>query len=170
LGNYSTNDFGFDQAIVNGVLTGLQNGLDGPNGVYQFSLTPVLPTSNYLSSNYYVDLVFNTSLATGSPAARLAVASPKAGQLPRLHREVKMEVYPNPITETTTVHFVLEEAGPYSLGLYNANGRLVKLLKKGQAKTGESNAIEVNGAKLARGLYLLRLQTSKGVKTAKLLR
>src|SRR5690606_376281 len=63
-GTYSADDNGFDQAIINGPLIGLQNGTDGLNGVYSYSSTPAFPSSNYQSSNYFVDVVFATDLNT----------------------------------------------------------------------------------------------------------
>ncbi|WP_324672205.1 N,N-dimethylformamidase beta subunit family domain-containing protein [Hymenobacter sp. GOD-10R] len=60
-GNYSATNPGFDVAKVNGPLRGLANGEDGANGVYKYSATPAFPTDNYQTSNYWVDVVFNTT-------------------------------------------------------------------------------------------------------------
>src|SRR5690606_35784814 len=81
-GTYSADDNGFDQAIINGPLIGLQNGTDGLNGVYSYSSTPAFPSSNYQSSNYFVDVVFATDLNTPptvsltSPAANAVFTAP----------------------------------------------------------------------------------------------
>ena len=41
---------------------GLKDGEDGPNGLGEYALnTPIFPTGTYLSSNYFVDVVFNTT-------------------------------------------------------------------------------------------------------------
>jgi hypothetical protein len=176
-GFYSTNDTGFAQAIVNGPLTGLQNGADGLNGVYRYSDTPAFPSSNYKSSNYWVDVVFNTSSGAAadaggisSAASRLEAGSPKAGQQWKTEQQEGVEVFPNPSTERATVRFVLAQGGAYTVGLYDAQGNLVAVLQQGQAKAGELHAIEVDGANLATGLYLVRLQTNAGASAAKLLR
>lgn len=43
------------------VIFGLRDGEDGPNGVGEYALNePIFPTITYLSSNYFVDVVFNT--------------------------------------------------------------------------------------------------------------
>ena len=49
----------------------LQNGVSGGNGVYVYSASSAFPTQTYLSSNYWVDILF----ATGSGVAPLAVIS-----------------------------------------------------------------------------------------------
>jgi hypothetical protein len=56
-GYYSTTDNYFAQATVNGPLTALANGTDGPNGVYRYSPT-AFPNQTYQQSNYWVDIVF----------------------------------------------------------------------------------------------------------------
>src|SRR5438105_827351 len=61
---------GFTQSITNSPLRALQNGEDGPNGVYIYSTVPnTFPTQTYDSTNYYVDVVFvpNTSVDTTPP-------------------------------------------------------------------------------------------------------
>jgi hypothetical protein len=41
-------------------LHALRDGVDGPNGVYQYSGGGVFPTGTYLSESYWVDVVFST--------------------------------------------------------------------------------------------------------------
>jgi hypothetical protein len=60
-GDFALTNPYFEESIVNGPLTALGNGVDGPNGLYIYSDAPAFPTDNYLSSNYWVDVVFNTS-------------------------------------------------------------------------------------------------------------
>ncbi|MES2689418.1 MAG: N,N-dimethylformamidase beta subunit family domain-containing protein [Bacteroidota bacterium] len=57
----ATNPF-FSGAVVNGPLRGLANGEDGANGVYDYTATPAFPLSNYQSGNYWVDVVFDTTI------------------------------------------------------------------------------------------------------------
>ena len=60
----STGDFAltnpyFDAAVTRGPITLLANGTDGPNGIYKYSTTTAFPMDNYLSSNYWVDVIFD---------------------------------------------------------------------------------------------------------------
>jgi hypothetical protein len=59
VGRYSVNENYFSSATTRGPLTALQNGTDGANGVYRYGASG-FPTSSYLSSNYWVDVVFAT--------------------------------------------------------------------------------------------------------------
>ncbi|WP_114782260.1 T9SS type A sorting domain-containing protein [Botryobacter ruber] len=79
-------------------------------------------------------------------------------------------VYPNPISSTGIVSFALPEGGEYRILLYNSNGDKIKGLEgEGVAVAGELYTTQINCAHLASGLYIVRLQTSKGTKHFKLI-
>jgi methionine-rich copper-binding protein CopC len=59
-GHYSTSDGYLTTPTTNGPLTALQDGSDGPNGVYKYGETG-FPTVGYAASNYWVDVVYDTS-------------------------------------------------------------------------------------------------------------
>ncbi|MBL8728038.1 MAG: DUF4082 domain-containing protein [Planctomycetes bacterium] len=60
-GDYAGQQNYFTQQIGTGVLHGLANGTDGPNGIYEYTAAPTFPTQSFNSSNYYADVVFDTS-------------------------------------------------------------------------------------------------------------
>ncbi len=69
-GFYSANSpGGFTSAVSRGPLTALANGTDGANGVYLYGGSG-FPTNTYQSSNYWVDVVFDTSAADTTAADR----------------------------------------------------------------------------------------------------
>ena len=43
----------------------LGNGVDGPNGLYDYTSVPAMPASNFNSANYFVDVVFTPGLVGG---------------------------------------------------------------------------------------------------------
>ncbi|MEO8629596.1 MAG: DUF4082 domain-containing protein [Betaproteobacteria bacterium] len=59
-------------------LHGLQDKVDGPNGVYAYGPASVFPTETFRSSNYYVDVIFRTRIAgdTAIPPIALPVPPP----------------------------------------------------------------------------------------------
>lgn len=59
-GHYSAPDSLFATAIDNPPLHGLQDGVDGANGVYVYGASHAFPTNTYLSEGYFVDVVFDT--------------------------------------------------------------------------------------------------------------
>ncbi len=62
-GHYSEDDYyNFTQYGNTYYLEALADGVEGANGVYNKSSVSAFPTTGYLSSNYYVDVVFNTTV------------------------------------------------------------------------------------------------------------
>ncbi|MFC5270244.1 LamG-like jellyroll fold domain-containing protein [Adhaeribacter terreus] len=101
-----------------------------------------------------------SSLANIS-SARVAVTSPPIPV-------EKLDASPNPFMNTTRINFAVPESGEYSITLYNMAGHPVKVLKKGYATAGENLSMELDGSKLPRGLYLVRLQNNRYSETIKL--
>jgi hypothetical protein len=58
-GFYSADSNYFTNAVTNGPLTAPAGNSSGGNGVYSYGGSSTFPTSSYLSSNYWVDVVFN---------------------------------------------------------------------------------------------------------------
>jgi hypothetical protein len=62
--------------VSNPPLQALQYGVDGSNGVYMFGSAPQFPTSDGLSENYWVDVVFSTaSVSTAGPVTSIFSSS-----------------------------------------------------------------------------------------------
>ena len=62
VGHYSEDDGYFGSSGVdNPPLHALANGVDGANGVYIYNPSSAFPSNGYLSSNYWVDVVYTTA-------------------------------------------------------------------------------------------------------------
>ncbi|MET0636791.1 MAG: T9SS type A sorting domain-containing protein [Chitinophagaceae bacterium] len=77
---------------------------------------------------------------------------------------------PNPFEHSSTLRFTLAETGDYSIVLYNASGRVVQNIKRGQAQAGVEQTVTINGSGLAGGMYFIRIQTAKTVQTITVLK
>lgn len=76
-GHYSVDDVLFAAAGVDTPpLHALKDGLDGSNGIFDYSATSKFPTSTFRSRNYWVDVVFDT----GIPRPVVAGTSPTNGE------------------------------------------------------------------------------------------
>lgn len=60
-GGYAESPTFFTLPVNNGPLTALQDGIDGPNGVYKIGSAAGIPTTDGNSSNYWVDVVFTAT-------------------------------------------------------------------------------------------------------------
>jgi len=76
-GDYAATKPYFTQNITNGPLIGLQDGLDGANGLYRYTATSAFPNSSFQSSNYWVDVLFAASSDNIAPA--VSTVSPANG-------------------------------------------------------------------------------------------
>jgi large repetitive protein len=74
-GHYSANNSYFGSSVTAGPLTALANGLDGGNGVYAYGAGG-FPTQTYNASNYWVDVVFTTTVAADTTPPVVTTASP----------------------------------------------------------------------------------------------
>ncbi|MGL2962857.1 DUF4082 domain-containing protein [Flavobacterium sp. RSB2_4_14] len=76
---HSSNNFytstvnGLSSAVTTGNLTALANGTDGPNGLYIYSSDSAFPTLTFNSSNYWVDVVFDTDTEDETPPSIIQV-------------------------------------------------------------------------------------------------
>ncbi len=64
-GDYSADGGWFTSSgTTNGVLTGLQQGVDGDNGVYAYNASvPAFPNTSFNHSNYWVDVIYSPTIA-----------------------------------------------------------------------------------------------------------
>lgn len=75
-GDYVLTNPYFTSAVTNGSLRALANGEDGTNGIYRYGSSSGFPTSNYQSSNYWVDVVFATSIGPDVTPPTVSSVSP----------------------------------------------------------------------------------------------
>jgi WD40 repeat protein len=76
VGGYAYNDYYFaDSGVDSPPLHALRDGASGDNGVYTYSLDPAFPDLGYLSSNYWVDVVFIPGVAPETPTPTATATS-----------------------------------------------------------------------------------------------
>ncbi|HSL00487.1 MAG TPA: N,N-dimethylformamidase beta subunit family domain-containing protein [Rubrobacteraceae bacterium] len=66
--------------VDNPPLQALSDGADGPNGVYKYGPAGSFPNDSYNSSNYWVDVVFETSVGSDTTPPAVRSVSPTDGQ------------------------------------------------------------------------------------------
>ncbi len=68
VGRYAADqNFFANSGVDNPPLRALSNNISGGNGVYRYGANPAFPNSTYLSTNYWVDVVFTTSTPANTP-------------------------------------------------------------------------------------------------------
>ncbi|WP_303310999.1 N,N-dimethylformamidase beta subunit family domain-containing protein [Hymenobacter sp. BT730] len=148
-GYYSANDFGFTSAIVNEPLRGLANNDDGKNGVYAYSPTPAFPTNNFESSNYYVDVVFNTTVGPDTNPPTVVSTSPAnnaAGVLVSANINVTFDEALAPATVSGSTIQLLQGSTPVAASVtYDASSRTATLNPTSDLSYSTSYTLAVKG-------------------------
>lgn len=78
-GFYSFNTQFFNTAADNGILHGLANGTDGANGVFRYGAASSFPDQTFNAANYWVDVVFQETLAPDTTPPTLLSTNPASG-------------------------------------------------------------------------------------------
>jgi hypothetical protein len=71
----------FTTATTNTPLTALANGTDGGNGVYTYAATSAFPNNTFQSANYWVDVLYVTSIGPDLTAPTVSLTAPAAGNV-----------------------------------------------------------------------------------------
>jgi hypothetical protein len=80
VGRYAVNgNFFANAGVTNGPLTALRNGVDGGNGVYAYGANSLFPNQTYQTENYWVDVVFITTLPPDTTPPTVTSVSPANG-------------------------------------------------------------------------------------------
>ncbi|MBK8845917.1 MAG: T9SS type A sorting domain-containing protein [Bacteroidetes bacterium] len=86
----------------------------------------------------------------------------------QLENLYELQIAPNPITNTTSISFTLEQSQKVSLKVVDLNGRLMKVLADNLFEDGE-HSIEWRVEDVNSGIYFLQIQTAEYSKTEKLI-
>ncbi|MBT9393380.1 family 16 glycosylhydrolase [Hymenobacter sp. NST-14] len=137
-------DFTFTRAIASGTALSVyftyQAGAGGPE-------------RNTAATPYNFTAGQSCSVTTGTQSVRPATAFTLA---------------PNPARNQVTVAFAPTTTGAYQLAVYDLRGRLVEQLAPGTGAVGQTSIRTLPVGNYANGVYLVKLQTARGVAVQRL--
>ncbi|MBK5285550.1 MAG: T9SS type A sorting domain-containing protein, partial [Bacteroidia bacterium] len=79
----------------------------------------------------------------------------------------EVAIFPNPVTNTTTISFSLTQSQNVSLKIFDVSGRLVSTLADKIFEAGE-NELAWNAEDVNAGIYFLRFQSAENLQMEKL--
>lgn len=111
-----------------------------------------------------------------SPAVIVADAPVSADTIANTFNYIDLEVvkddaslglYPNPVVQTASIEYLLENESDVNLSIYDLNGTLVETLAERLTQSSGTHLFEFKAAHLPPGIYFCRLSTEKETKTVK---
>jgi methionine-rich copper-binding protein CopC len=148
VGHYSVNNNFFTSGVDNAPLHALANGVDGGNGVYRYGSGGGFPNSSFSSSNYWVDVVFDTSgTDTTPPTVTGRSPSPNASGVAT---GANVTATFSEAVQSSTISFTL--TGPGGAGVpaamtYDGPSQTATLNPNADLATSTSYTATVSGAK-----------------------
>lgn len=120
-------------------------------------------TFKYLQSVFFTDA--NTGYAVGYGGTILKITNgdgfPTAVE--NITQESTFTVYPNPATKKISIATKSNLQGETTFCIFNMNGAILQ-----QEKFQSQNLIEMDVSTMAKGIYLIKIQTKAGIETKKL--
>ncbi len=85
--------------------------------------------------------------------------------------EPGLSISPNPFIAGTTLSYELAQSSPVEISIHNLKGQLVRSISHGTKTAGEHSAtwdgLDARGHRVGSGIYIVRLKTSSGMRSAK---
>jgi flagellar hook assembly protein FlgD len=106
--------------------------------------------------------MYNRALSIGELNDYYAAASLVSRRIPRVEKELKLQLGPNPLGATTAIRYVLETSGYVQLRVFDVCGRLLHTLVSRPQSTGTHELVwdgkTAMGTPIPSGMYFLRLE------------
>src|SRR5215467_14051400 len=127
-GNYAANDTFFaNSGVDNPPIHLLQNGVSGGDGVYAYGASSSFPTNAFQSTNYWVDVVFNTSTGSGLSVTSTAPANGATGVSPGTTVTATFNNALNSTTVNSTTFTLKDNNNTLVPASYSVNGTTATL-------------------------------------------
>jgi hypothetical protein len=130
------------------------------------TITGLTPNTDY---GWKVRAVCSQSLAIYSDSSaeeRFTTAPMRLGE-GILREEAVIVIYPNPISQSATLSFLLNEESSVVIQILDVNGRSLKIMAQKNFSQG-SHELTFNRELLPAGIYFLQLKTDEGVMMKKM--
>jgi hypothetical protein len=147
-GRYAADGGAFAAAGVdNAPLHALKDGTDGGNGAYRYGTGGGFPTNTYQSTNYWVDVVFNTTNTDTTPPA-VTSTNPASGATGVATSSAVTATFNEPLQSGTAAVAVTSGGGSVSgTTAYNASTNTVTFQPSAALSSATTYTATVSGAK-----------------------
>lgn len=102
------------------------------------------------------------------PSIGAAEANPVSGTGAPAEPSAGLTIFPNPLFDATTLHFVLPDAEPVTMSVFDRNGRIVRLLLHHEHRPAGVQELRFERVGLPSGVFFVQLKTRAGTETKRL--
>lgn len=127
-------------------------------------MSTVSDASQFTIKDYAFDNTPDHSILTGNATG--AIKAPD-NYTREVMKDFQVDVYPNPLSSSTTISFSLSQSQKISLKIFDMNGKLVKAIADKMFESGDQQ-IKWNTLDVKAGIYLLRMEGTNYSETKKL--
>jgi len=130
------------------------------------SLGYLVPAGGFLySSPIPMPTIMSTDFLFGMPVSDVSEGAPASSR-------ADLQVAPNPSRGTVVIDYALPAAGRTRVAIYDAAGRVARVLKDGESAAGAHQlswtGADASGRRLPAGVYFVRLDSGSGTRSLKL--
>jgi hypothetical protein len=169
------NDIGNWKTIKDGYV-GLRLN-DGVNTYYGWVRLSVSGTNSITIKDYAYNKTPNQPIRAGRTSSVVAstnmVANQQLNNEKVISKTIRLNVVPNPLSNSTTISFTLSHLQKVFIGIYDMTGRLIKTLANSELQQGTHqlvwNAKDEGGNAVVSGMYILKMQAGSYLETKKLI-
>jgi len=145
---------------------------------YQWGYRAVFAVEYTFSTSYHTEhdvwdsnnYAYHAEIARYNMAMLMDYAESASGTGINEHPAVSTtHIYPNPVENTATVQYRLDEDSPVSITVQDLTGRMV-LTQHEALQSAGINHMKLDFSPLPAGIYLCQIRTNKGVETVKVIR
>ncbi|MFT4601042.1 MAG: PKD repeat protein [Arenicella sp.] len=126
-------------------------------------------SSDYYESDFRFKFVFESDNGNNMYIDNINLYPSSMAGLIEVDDVATLNVYPNPTTDITNIQLAGVEGQEYSITVLNSMGQQVHSVYKGGLSNG-LNSFEYNTSELAKGIYIVRIESEGKLQTVKLIK
>ena len=139
----------------------------GPSEWYFTDVTSI--NSAYFTSDFRFKFQFENDGGNNLYIDNINLYPATMTDIVETEENFSISIYPNPANDMTTVQLAAKSGQDYSITILSALGQVVDVIHQGELNNG-INQIEYNTADLAKGVYVIRIESEGRLETVKLIK
>ncbi|OIQ36007.1 MAG: hypothetical protein BM555_03535 [Crocinitomix sp. MedPE-SWsnd] len=139
----------------------------GDDDWYTVDITNI--SSSYYEADFRFKFVFESDNGNNIYIDNINMYPSSMSDVVEKKEATTLNVYPNPVTDITNIQLSAVDGQDYNVSVLNGMGQQVASIYQGTLAKGLNN-FEYNTSELAKGIYIVRIESEGNVQTVKLIK